>query len=145
MRFVLDNSVTMRWLFGDGSPADEAYAKQVLAAIAQASVLVPGVWRLEVANVIARAERKFGLTEAQSTEFIHTLQQLHIQIDPETSANALGDTLQLARRYHLSSYDAAYLELALREGLPLATLDEGLINAMKKSGARRFNSASQAT
>jgi predicted nucleic acid-binding protein len=137
-RFVLDNSVTMRWLFGDRSPSDQAYAKQVLASIADASVVVPGVWSLEVANVIARAEKKFGLTEARSAEFAHALQQMHIQIDPVTSAHALGDTLHLARRYNLSAYDAAYLELALREGLPLATLDEGLVKALKKAGAKRF-------
>lgn len=143
MRFVLDNSVTMRWLFGDGSPSDQTYAKQVLASIFEASVSVPGVWSLEVANVIARAEKKFGLTEARSAEFVHALQQMHIQVDPETSVHAMGDTLQLARRYNLSAYDAAYLELALREGLPLATLDEGLIKAVKKAGAKRFISKSQ--
>jgi len=138
MRFVLDNSVTMRWLFGDGSPGDKAYAKQVLASISEARVSVPGIWSLEVANVITRAERKFGLTEARSTEFVHALQQMHIQVAPETSVHTMGDTLQLARRYNLSAYDAAYLELALREGLALATLDEGLIKAVKKAGAKRF-------
>jgi len=143
MRFVLDNSVTMRWLFGDGSPSDQTYAKQVLASIPEASVLVPGVWSLEVANGIARAEKKFGLTEARSAEFVHALQQMHIQVDSETSVHAMGDTLQLARRYNVSAYDAAYLELALREGLPLATLDEGLIKAVKKAGAKRFISKSQ--
>ncbi|WP_211450758.1 type II toxin-antitoxin system VapC family toxin [Collimonas antrihumi] len=143
MRFVLDNSVTMRWLFGDGSPSDKAYAKQVLASISEARVSVPGVWSLEVANVITRAEKKFGLTEARSAEFVHALQQMHIQVDPETNTHALGDTLQLARRYNLSAYDAAYLELALREGLALATLDEGLIKAVKKAGAKRFISKSQ--
>jgi predicted nucleic acid-binding protein len=138
MRFVLDNSVTMRWLFGDGSPSDQAYAKQVLALIVEAEVLVPGVWCLEVSNVIARAERKFGLTEARSSEFLRALQQMHIHVDPETSAHAMGSTLQLARRYNLSAYDAAYLELAMREGLPLATIDEGLVKAIKKAGAKRF-------
>ncbi|MGS0741639.1 type II toxin-antitoxin system VapC family toxin [Glaciimonas sp. GG7] len=138
MRFVLDNSVTMRWLFGDGSSGDQAYAKQVLAAITVDSILVPGVWGLEVANVIARAEKKFGLSEARSAAFVHALEQMHIQVDPETSAHAMRDTLQLARRYNLSAYDAAYLELALREGLPLATLDDGLVKAIKKAGARRF-------
>lgn len=138
MRLVLDNSVTMRWLFGDGSASDQLYSKQVLASITEAAVLVPGVWSLEVANVISRAEKKFGLTEARSSEFVHALQQMHIQVDTETSIHAMGDTLQLARRYNLSAYDAAYLELSLREGLPLATLDEGLIKAIKKAGAKRF-------
>lgn len=138
MRFVLDNSVTMRWLFGDGSTSDQTYARQVLASISDASVIVPEVWGLEVANVIARAEKKFGLTEARSTAFVHALQQMHIEVDHESSMHAMGDTLQLARRYNLSAYDAAYLELSLREGLALATLDEGLIKALKKAGGKRF-------
>jgi predicted nucleic acid-binding protein len=143
MRFVLDNSVTMRWLFGDGSPSDQVYAKFVLSSIAGGNVLVPGIWCLEVANVIARAESKLGLTEARSAEFVNTLHDMHIEVDSETCAHAMNDTLQLARRYNLSAYDAAYLELALREGSPLATLDEGLEKAIKKSGAKRFTSKSQ--
>ncbi len=140
MRFVLDNSVTMRWLFGDGSTSDQTYARQVLASISDTgSVVVPEVWSLEVANVIVRAEKKFGLTEARSSAFVHALQQMHIAIDHESSQHAMGDTLQLARRYNLSAYDASYLELALREGLPLATLDEGLIKALKKAGGNRFS------
>lgn len=138
MRFVLDNSVTMRWLFGDGSSSDQTYSRQVLASISNANVIVPEVWSLEVANVIVRAEKKFGLTEARSSAFMHALQQMHIEIDRESSVHAMGDTLQLARRYNLSAYDATYLELALREGLPLATLDEGLIKAIKKAGGKRF-------
>lgn len=93
--------------------------------------------------MIARAEKKFGLTEARSAEFVHALQQMHIQTDPATSIHAMGDTLQLARRYNLSVYDASYLGLALREGLPLATLDEALVKAVKKAGAKRFISESQ--
>jgi predicted nucleic acid-binding protein len=140
MRFVLDNSVTMRWLFGDGSPGDQVYVRLVLDSIEDGNVIVPGVWCLEVANVIARAEAKYGLTEARSMEFVHLLQQMQIQIDTETCAHAMGDTLQLARRYNLSAYDASYLELALREGLALATLDEELLKAAKKAGVKRLTS-----
>lgn len=138
MRFVLDNSVTMRWLFGDDSLVDQQYAKQVLASIAHESVIVPAIWCLEVSNVIARAEAKYGLTEARSVEFMHALQQMHIQIDTETCVYAMNETIQLSRRYNLSTYDAAYLELALRLGLPLATLDEMLVSAAQKSGVKRF-------
>ena len=137
MRFVLDNSVTMRWLFGDGGVEDLAYANGVLDAmeIRQAQAVVPSLWALEVANVIQRAEARGFLTEARSTEFIGLLQQMAIIADTETSRHALGDTLQLARRHKLSAYDAAYLELALREGLPLATLDADLRKATEASGA----------
>lgn len=138
MRFVLDNSVTMRWLFGDGSAGDQIYARFVLSSVADGNVLVPCIWCLEVANVIVRAESKFGLTESRSSEFVNTLHDMHFEVDSKTDAHAMNDTLQLARRYNLSAYDAAYLELALREGLPLATLDEGLGQAIKKTGARRL-------
>ncbi|WP_339057044.1 type II toxin-antitoxin system VapC family toxin [Candidatus Regiella endosymbiont of Tuberolachnus salignus] len=138
MCFILDNSVTMRWLFGDGSPNDKMYAEHVLTSITDGNVLVPSVWCLEVANVIARAENKYGLTEARSSEFIHTLQKMHIKVDPATCLYAMGNTLQLARNYNLSAYDASYLELSLREGWPIATLDEALQKAAKKAGAKLF-------
>lgn len=140
MGFVLDNSVTMRWLFGDGSPDERAYALQVLAAIDGAEVHVPAIWALEVSNVIARAEAKYGPSEARSSEFIHVLQNMGLRPDAQTGLNALGATLQLARRFNLSSYDAAYLELALRTGLPLASLDADLLKAARQAGVARFPS-----
>ena len=100
--------------------------------------IVPGIWSLEVANVIARAETKFGLAEARSADFLHALQQMQIQTDAITHQLAFGDIVQLARRYNLSAYDAAYLELALRTGLPLATLDDALRKAGKKAGVQLF-------
>jgi predicted nucleic acid-binding protein len=137
-RFVLDNSVVMRWLFGDGSDADQTYAHQVLDAIAKGMALVPSLWGLEVANAIVRAESKRLLTEARSAEFVGLLQKMNIQVDSKNHFQTMTDTLQLARRYGLSSYDAAYLELALREGLPLATLDQKLRNAVVHSGSNHF-------
>lgn len=136
MRFVLDNSVTMRWLFGDGTAADLAYAGAVLTSMEQAGseALVPAIWGLEAANVIARAESKGLLTEARSTEFVGLLQKMAIAADGATSGQALGATLQLARRHGLSAYDASYLELALRHGFPLATLDLDLRKAMSAAG-----------
>ena len=138
MRFVLDNSVTMRWFFGDGKPQDLAYAGKVLDLMQEAQALVPATWGLEVANVIAKAEEKALVTEARSEAFLEMLEDVDIEADSATFAHALTDTLQLARRYKLSSYDASYLELALRLGLPLATLDEDLQKAAKKAGVKRF-------
>ncbi|MDX2253477.1 MAG: type II toxin-antitoxin system VapC family toxin [Nitrospira sp.] len=138
MRFVLDNSVTMRWFFGDGRPQDLAYAGKVLDLMQEAQALVPAIWGLEVANVIAKAEEKALVTEARSGAFLEMLEDVDIEADSATFAHALSDTLQLARRYKLSSYDASYLELALRLGLPLATLDENLQKAAKKAGVKRF-------
>ncbi|MHB8743157.1 MAG: type II toxin-antitoxin system VapC family toxin [Sulfuricaulis sp.] len=138
MNFVLDNSVTMRWFFGGGQPHELAYAEVVLEAMKQASALVPVTWRLEVTNVIARAEVKNLVTEARSQTFLEMLNGVDIICDAETFSQALSDTLHLARRYRLSSYDASYLELALRMSLPLATLDEELLNAAERCGIKRF-------
>lgn len=138
MSFVLDNSVAMCWLLNDGRPADVAYATMILNALEGTSARVPGLWALEAANVIAKAEAKGLLAEARAQAFVATLMRLNITTDNETAGKALGDTLHLARRYKLSAYDAAYLELALREGLPLATLDVDLAKAARKAGVNRF-------
>jgi predicted nucleic acid-binding protein len=138
VRFVLDNSVTMRWFFGDGKPQDLAYAGKVLDMMQEAQALVPATWGLEVANVIAKAEEKALVTEARSGAFLEMLEDVDIEADSATFVHALSHTLQLARRYKLSSYDASYLELALRLGLPLATLDEDLQKAARKAGVKRF-------
>lgn len=138
MSFVLDNSVAMCWLLADGKPADVAYAETVLDALREQQALVPSLWALEASNVIARAEAKGLLTEARSQAFVVLLQRLNIATDPATAGHALGDTLHLARRYKLSAYDAAYLELALRTGLPLATLDADLKKAAQAAGVEAF-------
>lgn len=138
MRFVLDNSVVMRWLLRDGSDERLGYAAQVLEILElqAAETIVPGVWPLEAANVIVKAQAKGMVTEARATAFIGLLRDMRITVDASTADRALGDTLQLARRFKLSSYDASYLELALREGLPLATLDADLRQAMLQTGGR---------
>ena len=138
MSFVLDNSVTMRWFFGNGKPQEITYASKILDAMKSTNAVVPVTWGLEVANVIAKAEAKAWVTEARSGAFLEMLEGVDIDVDAATSAHALSDTLQLARRYKLSAYDASYLELALRLGLPIATLDEDLQKAAKKAGVKRF-------
>jgi len=142
VRFVLDASVTLRWLFLDGKAAERAYALKVLDAMKQAEIgaLVPATWALEVCNVIARAEARDLLSHAQGEAFVELLRNLDIDADAATSSRALSDTLELARRYRLSAYDASYLELAMRQGLPLATLDEDLRKTAAKAGLRRYAS-----
>lgn len=136
MRFVLDNSVVMRWLLRDGSDERLGYAARVLELLElqAGEAIVPGIWALEAANVIVKAQAKGLVTEARATAFIGLLHDMRISVDASTADRALGDTLQLARRFKLSSYDASYLELALREGLPLATLDADLRAAMLQTG-----------
>lgn len=135
MSFVLDNSVCMRWCFGDGKASELAYAAKILDVMRDTIVCVPAIWSLEVANVLTRAEHQKLLTEAQSELFLALLANLYIEPDAETFAQALDRTLQIARRHKLSAYDAAYLELALRTGLPLATLDADLRKAATRAGA----------
>ena len=136
MRFVLNNSVVMRWLLQDGSDERLAYAQKVLGVLAQEDsvAVVPGIWALEAANVMVKAQAKRMVTEARCAAFAGLLQDMTLTTDPHTATHAMSDTLQLARRFKLSSYDASYLELALREGLPLATLDGDLRSAMLQTG-----------
>lgn len=143
MTLVLDASVTMSWLLADAKPADKRYAGSVLASLAghDTAAAVPVTWGLEVANVIARAEARGLVTEAQSEAFLEMLAGVRINPDSATFPRALAETLSLARRYRLSSYDASYLELALRLGLPLATLDSDLLKAAKNAGVQRFSKA----
>ena len=117
MNFVFDNSVVMRRYFGDGSATDLEYASRVIDNMASAEVLVPGEWGLEVANILARAEAKGLTTEARSETFIGMSRRMKINTDGTTPAQALTSNLPLARRYNLSSYDASYLVLAMREDL----------------------------
>lgn len=138
MSFVLDDSITMRWFFGDGKPQELAYARKVLDAIKRETASVPGIWGLEVANVIAKAEAKALVTEARSEAFLQILGELDLNVDSATFTQALSATLQLARRYKLSAYDASYLELALRLGVPLATLDQDMSKAASKAGVKKF-------
>ncbi len=137
--FVLDNSVVMRWFFGDGTEKDLEYAMRVLDAMPTSTALVPIVWSLEVVNVIARAEAKKLVTEASSESFIAMLEKLDIRVSPSKATEKIArEALQLARRYGLSSYDASYLHLALRENLLLATLDSALLEAVQQAGGSRF-------
>lgn len=138
MSFVLDNSVTMRWFFEDGSPQDLAYADTILAAIKDQGAIVPVTWGLEVANVLSRAEAKSAVKAARTDAFLEMLEGLNIKPDAATFENSFTGTLRLARKYKLSSYDASYLELAIRLNIPLATLDEDLQKAAKKAGVKKF-------
>ncbi len=136
MRFVIDNSVVMRWLFGDRASADIDYAERILGIMQKdgSVAMAPAVWPLEVGNVIVRAESRNLIPEARSAEFLALLQDMAIEIEFRSTERALTDTLQLARRHKLSTYDASYLELALREGLPLATNDADLRKALERTG-----------
>ena len=130
-RFVVDCSVVMAWCFEDEA---DKYADSVLDLLADAEAIVPSIWSLEVANVLLVGERRKRLTEADSLRFVNLLRALPITIDQETGNRAWSETLSVGRENGLSSYDAAYLELAMREGVALATRDDRLKEAAGKCG-----------
>lgn len=127
-RFVVDNSVVMAWCFED---ATSAYADAVLDALGTAEAVAPAIWPLEVGNVLLAAERKRRLSEASVARFLALLRGLPIAVEQETPERMLTDILSLARTHHLSTYDASYLDLAMRHGLPIATQDTSLFKAAK--------------
>lgn len=127
--FVLDCSITMAWCFEDES---NEYSDGVLERLNDATAIVPTIWPLEVANVLLLAGRHKRITEIQSASFIDALSSLPIVIDPSTTSRAMHSIMTMASQLQLTIYDAAYLELAKREGIPLLTLDKGLIKAAQK-------------
>jgi predicted nucleic acid-binding protein len=131
--FVVDCSVAMAWLFNDeATPKTEA----LLNRLTTETALVPAWWFIEIANVLAMAERKARITPTQSDAFIADLGKLGIERDDEAPNRAFTYLLALCRKHQLTSYDAIYLDLAVRHNLPLATLDEDLRKTAKKLGVR---------
>ena len=126
--FIIDNSIVMAWCFRDEiSP----YADTVLGNLEFATGYVPSIWPLEVCNVLLVAERRKRISEAGITRFITLLDQLPIVVEQESPERMFKEILALAREHRLSSYDASYLDLAMRKGLSIATLDKNLIAAAK--------------
>jgi len=128
--FVIDNSVVMTWCFKD---EENPYADDILDSLENATAYVPSIWPLEVGNVLLVAERKKRLSEADSIRFIALITELPIIIEQESPERMIKEIFALARKHELSSYDASYLDLAMRKGLPIATLDNNLIDAAKRS------------
>jgi predicted nucleic acid-binding protein len=131
MPFVLDASMTMSWCFADESTP---YGRRVLAELLDSYAEVPALWPFEIANVLATNEKRRRITEAISEEFLQTLAGLDIRIDHSLPTVYGLTLLPLVRRHGLTAYDAAYLELAKRKGLPLATFDNELIAAASLEG-----------
>jgi len=134
-QFVLDCSVTMAWYFKDEA---NVYAKSVRRSLSGVTAVVPGLWPLEVANILVLAERRQRSTEVEASKWLRYLQMLPIAVDDETAARACSSILYIARSYDLSVYDASYLELAIRLGLPLATLDDQLKATAALAGVAEF-------
>jgi predicted nucleic acid-binding protein len=128
-QFVLDCSVTMSWCFDDERTD---YTDGILENLKDSTAIVPTIWSLEVANVLLLSKKKKRISEIHSANFIDALSTLPITVDPSTSAKAMHSIFVIANQSDLTIYDAAYLELAIREGIPLITLDSKLTQAAKK-------------
>ena len=135
---VLDASVALSWCFKNEATT---VGDRVLERLEDAAASVPGIWHLEIANVLALSERRGRITPANSSEFIGLLGTLVIVIDEETPSRALGRVLDLARAERLTAYDAAYLELAMRLGIPLASKDADLCDAAEHLGVSVLRAA----
>ena len=129
--FVLDASVALSWCFKDETtPARLA----LLQRLGSEHAAVPAIWPLEVSNILASAERRKRIDAAGIGEFLALIESLDIRVDGETAGRGLTEILALARREGLTSYDAAYLDLAIHDGLPLATGDRALTDAAARCG-----------
>ena len=126
MSLVLDSSMTLAWYFED---EQTSAAMEVLREVAANGAVVPSLWRLEVANGLQVALKRKRISAAYRDVSLNDLGSLAISIDAETDRHAWTATLRLSDRFGLTMYDAAYLELSGRLGLPLATLDAQLASA----------------
>lgn len=131
MPFVLDASVTIAWCFEDETTP---YTEAVLGLLANDTAHVPAIWPLEVANALLSAERRERLEPADTARFLELLRTLPIMVDTPQGERVFGSVVASARTYGLTSYDAAYLELAMREGLSLAAQDKRLVAAATAAG-----------
>ena len=120
MTFVVDSSVALTWCFAEERTPETA---ALLASVTHFGGFAPSLWPLEVLNGLWVAERRKRIDRAKRCTLIDTLAALPIKLDPETAAQAWAVTARLAQQHGLTLYDAAYLELAQRLELPLATLD----------------------
>ena len=131
MSLVIDASVALAWVFGD-ERHDAGW--RVVEQLREGPAWVPAHFHLEVGNGLISGLRRGRLTPDQTRTAIVALGALPIEVDPDTSSRAFSESWPLAARHGLTTYDAAYLELALRRRLPLATLDENLAHAAQSEG-----------
>jgi predicted nucleic acid-binding protein len=128
---VIDASVALTWCFEDERrPETDAIGQRVLDETA----IVPSLFHLELANILLVGERRKRITQADAEQRLERMERMQLAVDDETVSQAWSVITDLARSEGLTAYDAAYLELALRLGLPLATLDRDLAAAARRRG-----------
>lgn len=128
---VLDASLALSWALPDEA---SAYSDAILKTVALSGALVPGLWPHEMANGLLMAQKRKRYTTAQRMSFVEALLRLPIEVEQFTARTVLDGQASLAERYGLTAYDAAYLDLALRRGVPLATQDKAMKAAARKAG-----------
>jgi predicted nucleic acid-binding protein len=133
MSFVVDNSVALAWCFEDEQTAG---IMSLLDQVTDAGAIAPQLWPIEALNGLLTAERRGRIHRETRRRLASYLQALPIEIDDETASRSWTTTADLAEHHRLTAYDATYLELAMRRGLPLATRDAALIVAAKVAGVR---------
>jgi len=132
--FVLDASVAISWCFPGDPAEDTPYCRRILQELASNDAVVPEIWAFEIANsIFVSYSKRKRITEAQIQEYLALLKALPIRVEPQALWASVG-LESLARRRNLAAYDAAYLDLAKRTGLPLATTDEPLRQAAIAEG-----------
>jgi predicted nucleic acid-binding protein len=132
---VIDASVALAWCFPDEATD---YADGVLVAIEDRTVIVPAIWPVEITNALLVGERRKRIRQPEVRRFVELLKGLNILEDEQPFAETVSNILPLAREYDLSAYDAAYLDVAIRHGAPLATLDAALQKAGLAGGIKIF-------
>ena len=132
--FIVDASVGFAWIYeGQATPETDELLNQVAAG---ATVVVPALWFLEMANVLLVAQRRHRLTAIQRKAALEKLTAMQFTMDEEGTRHAFGITSELAEKHGLTIYDATYLELALRRSLPLASRDEAVKTAARRCGVK---------
>jgi predicted nucleic acid-binding protein len=132
---VIDASVALAWCFPDEA---SDYANAVLVALEDQTIVVPAIWAVEITNALLVGERRKRIRQPEVSRFVELLKGLHIVEDAQPFADTVSNVLPLAREYDLSAYDAAYLDVAIRHGAPLATLDATLQKAGRAAGIKLF-------
>ena len=138
MNVVLDASAALAWVFERENPKEAAMSNELLASLSQNSALVPSLWHFEVANALLVGGRRGVIGEVETADFLGRLNALPIETDSADLGLASVAILRLARDFQLSSYDASYLELAIRRGALLATFDQRLLTSARAAGVRVF-------
>ncbi len=134
---MLDASVALSWSL-EGQKT--AYAEAILDCLAGGEeALVPVIWPLEIVNSLVVAERRGGISSPQVETVVRDLTDLPLKMDLEGAGRVYSSVLRISRQHQLSAYDATYVDLALFEALPLATLDKSLRGAAKRSGVELYN------